>query len=114
MPSHPQVWVKVNAPVDAGVAEVVSVLNSVEGLLTLSSCQGEAGERDAYVYFLIGDWQTLCQFVFERVGPSLKQKFGESVQAIVEAEDADRPIAKLTFRAEVIEPLASALKDILR
>jgi len=114
MATHEQVWVKVNAPVDVGIAEVVSLLNSVEGLLTLASCQGEAEQRDAYVYFSLGNWQTLCQFVFERIGTDLKQKFGEGVQAIVEAADADSPIAKLSFRAEIIGPLASALKDILR
>jgi hypothetical protein len=37
MATHEQVWIKVNAPVDAGVAEIVSVLNGVDGLETLQS-----------------------------------------------------------------------------
>ena len=28
---HEQIWVKVNAPVDAGAAEITSVLNEIEG-----------------------------------------------------------------------------------
>jgi hypothetical protein len=30
MEEHEQVWVKVNAPVDAGVAQIVSALSSVD------------------------------------------------------------------------------------
>lgn len=34
---HKQVWVKVSAPVDGGVAEIVSLLSRVEGLQTLQN-----------------------------------------------------------------------------
>jgi hypothetical protein len=33
MAAHEQVWVKVDAPVDEGVAEIVSLLNTAEGLV---------------------------------------------------------------------------------
>ncbi len=54
MAAHPQRWVKVNAPVDEGVAEIVAVPNTVDGLETLQSCQGDAGEREGYVYLALG------------------------------------------------------------
>jgi len=38
MATHTQTWVKVNAPVDERIAELVSLLNRVEGLETLQSC----------------------------------------------------------------------------
>jgi hypothetical protein len=40
---HRQVWVKVNAPVDEGVAELVDALSTFPGLSTVASCQGHSG-----------------------------------------------------------------------
>jgi hypothetical protein len=111
MAAHPQTWIKVNAPVDEGVAEIVSVLNSVDGLETLQSCQGEPGSSDGYVYFACGDWKRLSEFVFERIGPHLKQKLDEDAALIIEATNADEPMAKLSFRAEEADMVVSALKE---
>ena len=36
MQEHPTTWVKVNAPVDEGIAEIVVLLSEVEGLQTLA------------------------------------------------------------------------------
>jgi hypothetical protein len=114
MASHPQVWVKVNAPVDAGVAEIVAVLNTVDGLETLQSCQGDPGESDGYVYFACGDWKRVSQFVFEEVGPGLKQRLDEDASLMIEATTADEPMAKLSFKAEATGMVASALREVLR
>ncbi len=114
MATHEQVWIKVNAPVDSGVAELVSLLNSVDGLETLQSCQGEPGKRDGYVYFACGDWNRMCQFVFQEIGPPLKSKVDDDVKLIVEATSADAPMAKLSFKAEAADIVVSALKEVLR
>jgi hypothetical protein len=114
MGGHEQVWVKVNAPVDAGVAEIVAVLNSVDGLETLQSCQGDAGGKSGYVYFACGDWQKMCQFVFQKIGPTLKSKVDEDAKLTVEATSADAPMAKLSFKAEATDTVVSALKEALR
>ena len=114
MATHPQTWIKVNAPVDAGVAEIVSILSTVDGLETLQSCQGEPGDRQGYVYFAGGDWKSLSQFVFERIGPVLKEKLDEDATLTVEATSADEPMAKLSFRAEAADMVVSALKEVLR
>lgn len=113
MATHPQTWIKVNAPVDTGVAEIVATLNGVDGLETLQSCQGEAGQTEGYVYFAYGDWKRISQFVFERIGPGLKRRLDEDATLIVEATSADWPMAKLSFRAEAANIVVSALKDIL-
>ena len=110
---HPQTWVKVNAPVDVGIAEIVAVLNTVDGLETLQSCQGEKGREDGYVYFARGGWRSICEFVFERIGPHLKEKVDEDATLRVDATTADMPIAKLSFRAEAADMVASALKEVL-
>lgn len=114
MAAHPQRWIKVNAPIDEGVAEIVELLNQVDGLETLQSCQGEPGYRDGYVYFACGDWKRLSQFVFERIGPTLKEKLDEDATLTVEATNAEEPMAKLTFRAEASGMVVSALKEVLR
>jgi hypothetical protein len=110
---HEQVWIKVNAPVDQRMAGMVSLLNSVEGLETLQSCQGEPGGRDAYVYFSYGEWADLCKLVFAEVGPALKREFGEDVVLTVEATNAAWPMAKMRFKAEITDSVASALKRVL-
>lgn len=114
MAAHPQTWIKVNAPVDEGVAEIVSLLNGIDRLETLQSCQGEPGEREGYVYFALGSWQDICHLVFQKIGPALKKKIDEEATLIVEATDADFPMAKLSFKAEAVDMIASALKEALR
>jgi len=113
MSTHPQIWVKVNAPIDAQVAEIVTLLNTVEGLETLQSCQGDAGEHDAYVYFAFGDWRQLGHFVFERIGPALKQRVDEDATLRVDAVSGDMPIAKLSFKTEATNLVTSALREAL-
>ncbi len=110
MPAHTQTWIKVNATVDADLAEIVALLNSVTGLETLQSCQGDAGRSNAYIYFSLGEWQTLCRFVFADVAPCLHPYLGEDVRLeIIAAEE--RPIAKMSFSAEAIPQVTSALKE---
>lgn len=111
MAAHAQTWIKVNAPVDERIAELVSVLNRVEGLETLQSCQGEPGERHGYVYFSFGEWQNLCRFVFVTIAPRLHPYLGEDVKLEVIA--AEQPIAKMSFSAEAVPQVTSALKEVV-
>jgi hypothetical protein len=111
MASHPQTWVKVNAAIDARIAEIVALFNQVEGLETLQSCQGEPGERQAYIYFSFGEWQTLCRFVFDSMTPRLTEYLGEDVKLEIIA--AERPMAKMSFSAEAIPQVTSALKEVV-
>jgi hypothetical protein len=111
MATHTQTWVKVNAPVDAKIAEMVSLLNRIEGLETLQSCQGEPGERQGYIYFSFGEWQNLCRFVFDSVAPRLTAYLGEDVKLEIIA--TEQPMAKMSFSAEAIPQLTSALKEVV-
>ena len=82
---HKQTWVKVNAPVDEGIAEIVSILSEVEGLETTDSCQGsplrDYLDRDVlgYVFFYFGDWQTISEFAFGTIAPALEGIDGASI-----------------------------------
>jgi hypothetical protein len=53
--SHNQICIKVNAFVDEGIGELVTVLNKIEGLQTIQSCQDN--EEFGYVFFEYGGWQ---------------------------------------------------------
>jgi hypothetical protein len=60
-----------------------------------------------------GNWVRICELVFGRIGPVLKSRVEEDARLVVEATSADAPMAKLSFRAEAAENVASALKDVL-
>jgi len=111
MATHTQTWVKVNAPIDERIAELVSVLNQVEGLETLQSCQGDSGERQGYVYFSLDGWQNLCRFVFEDIAPRVKDYLGEDVKLEIVA--GARPMARMSFSAEAVPIVTSALKEVV-
>jgi hypothetical protein len=108
---HTQTWIKVNAPIDERIAELVATLNRVEGLETLQSCQGEPGEQRGYVYFSFGEWQNLCRFVFEDIAPRLKDYLGEDVK--LEVVVGERPMARMSFSAEAVPTVTSALKEVV-
>lgn len=56
----------------------------------------------------------LSEFVFERIGPVIKGRLDEDVRLMVEATNANEPMAKLSFRAEAADVVVSALKEVLR
>lgn len=110
---HEQVWVKVNSQVDRGIASVVSVLNSVDGLQTLDSCEGIHGSKPAHVYFNYGNWQKMGDFMFNRIGPDLWQHFGNEALVSVEMFNGSEPMGKLIFDKEATNVVASILEQRL-
>ena len=106
---HPQTWVHVNAQVDEAVAEVVSTLNELPGLMTVQSCQGGDG-KPAYIYFYFGDWEQVCRFVFTKLGPAVREAAGEEPMISVEVFNDSPPMAKLTFDPEATSSIASGVR----
>src|SRR5690242_9091203 len=53
--AHVQTFVKVNAPVDEGIASVIEALALVPRLTTVASCQGDDESHGAIVYLRFGD-----------------------------------------------------------
>ncbi len=114
MKPHNQVWVKVNAPVDEGIAELVAVLSEVDGLETIASCQGEPaanpqeGVRSmAYVFFYFGDWQTISRFAFEIIAPAFDGIEGAKIS--VQIFNGSEPMGKLGVGTPSVAKLAAAL-----
>jgi len=110
---HSQVWVKVNAPIDAGIADVVSILNRIEGLHTLDSCEGISGAKPAHVYFNYGDWHQIGDLMFNRLGPALFERFGSEATVSVELFNYSEPMGKLSFDKEATPSVASVLDQLL-
>ena len=108
MKEHKQVWVKVNTQVDRQIAPLVSVLSRIKNLETVSSCQGRRREHHGFIYFYCGDWHTIAVICFDVIAPALENIGGWSVS--VEVFNNSRPMGKLTFKAEDLGKLSSALK----
>ena len=110
---HEQVWIKVNAPVDRGVVRVVAALNRLDGLHTLDSCEGIAGEKPAHVYFNYGDWRQISHLIFERIGPALWGQCGNGAVVSLEIFNESEPMGKLSFDKEATDVVASILEGAL-
>jgi len=79
--NHRQVWIKVNADVDAGIVRLVEALSSFPQLRTTSSCQGNP-PWGAEVTFVCGEdvhdgWKGLAEFVLGWFGPRLIERVGD-------------------------------------
>jgi len=104
--------VKVNQFVDEGVVPLVLALNSIEGLVTLDSCQRDAMSGEAYVYFQYGSkWQDLADMV-QRLsclmrGLNLCCGFSLSLEWL---GSNDQPRANLSVKPEHVADVAAAIR----
>ncbi len=105
MSGHEQVWVKVNAPVDRGVAELVQALSVFPRLRTVESCEGNGDW--AWVCFVYGrphdeSWKELAQFVLGEIGPRLVGELGDRVNISVQMTEAGQYRAEMAVRKAAI------------
>jgi hypothetical protein len=110
---HEQVWIKVNAPVDRGIAQIVSILNRLDGLRTLDSCEGIPSQTPAHIYFNYGDWRKIGALMFERIGPALWGRLGSDAVVSLEIFNASEPMGKLSFDKEATNMVASLLDQLI-
>ncbi len=96
---HETVWVKVNVPVDRGVAALVEALSQFARLRTIESCQGppawvcfDAGEE-------IGEWHQLADLVLDILAPAISQIEGARFEIIA---DSGPPQGELTVCPEAL------------
>lgn len=114
MTVHRQVWVKVNAQVDEGIATLIEALNSFPGVRTIESCEGR--EDSAWVCFDRGetDWKSLSEFVFAIVGPPLMAKFGDRVLLTVGITDSGLYRAEMTVAKSILPAVSDALRQLAK
>lgn len=116
MAVHEQTWVKVNAPVDRGIAELVTALSGFSKLQTIESCQGDNGW--AWVCFACGDsgrsWRELAEFVLGFLGPRVVGELGDRVNVSVHVTEAGLYRAEMAVRTEAISATVALLNDLQR
>lgn len=114
--SHEQVWTKVNAQVDKGIAPLVEALSAFPELQTLSSCEGYQ-DRAATVSFRYGApspeaWRELSAFVFGFFGPKMAQKVGDSARVFVEVTTWGETLGGLSIRPGCVSDVAVAVSEM--
>lgn len=113
MTDHREMPVKVNAWVDEGIADLVSALSQVKGLVTLESCQGDAGERDAFVVFRYGGWSQCGELLFGRFLPQMSPDLRAVVSLRLEAYDVDTARGWITIDPRAVSRFACFVRKLL-
>lgn len=116
--AHAQKWVKVNAPVDAALEELVRSLSAFPRLQTIESCQGSR-TRPAWVCFSYGNswehpWRELASFVLGYLGPGLKSRVGDRADLLLRVATSGRVQAELAVRPGAMRQTVTALRDLAR
>lgn len=112
MSQHRSVIVHVNAPVDEGIAPLVMALSEIDGVVTMESCQGHEGQRDAFVVFHMDGWRDCGEFLFERLLTAMSADLRSDVSLRLEAYDTQFARAWITLNPGAIEPLSECVRRL--
>jgi len=113
MTEHRTVPVKVNAWIDEGIADLVSVLSEIDGLITLKSSQGDVVGGDAFVIFQYGDWRHCGELLFDQILPRMPSDLRADVSLKLQAYDTDTVSARITIEPTAVAAFAECLREIL-
>jgi len=113
MTQHREVPVKVNAWVDEGIADLVSALSEIDGLITLESCQGDAGEREAFVIFRYGDWQQCGELLFGKILPAMSPDMRAAVSLKLQAYDNDTASGFVSIEPSAVPDFVECVRCVL-
>ncbi len=116
MAVHEQIWVKVNAPVDSGIAGVVAALAEFDTLETVESCEGTEG-TPAWVCFRYGSywdrpWRPLAEFVLGTLGPALLDAVGDDAGVRIQCTPSGACFGEVTMRPGAALRVRAALSSI--
>ncbi len=114
MTQHREVPVKVNAWVDEGIADLVSALSELDGLVTLESCQGDVGEREAFVIFQYGDWLQCGEFLFGKILPNMSPDLRVAVSLKLQAYDNDTASGFISIEPSAVPNFVDCIRGVLR
>jgi hypothetical protein len=113
MTEHREVPVKVNAWVDMGIADLVTALSAIEGLVTLESCQGNPDGSDAFVVFRYGDWKQCGDLLFGRLLVAMSADLRAVVSLRLEAYDVDTARAWIVLDARAVSVFTRCVREAL-
>lgn len=111
--NHPEVPIKVNAWVDAGIASLVEALNQFESLWTTSSCEGQ--NAFAHVHFAYNGPSTRFSDFMERLSTELGERLptDNNYRLTLEwAAGGKKPLGTITAPREVVPSLSKAIRQI--
>ena len=115
MKKHSTTNIKVNAPVDKGIAPLVLALNRFDGLLTLDSCEGDKN-KPAYVYFRYGakpkDLTVFCYILAEKLSAQVKGENGYSLRVEWDYDFSNNMAVLMTGRP-YIHKLTAAINAVV-
>ena len=86
---HHEIWVKVNALADEGIAPLVELLSRIPELETLASCQGYSSGVHGYVIFKMRGWREIGTLLFDRILPLLPEDLRPDVSLEIICFDTD-------------------------
>jgi hypothetical protein len=109
-------WVRINAPVDVGIAPVIEALSAFPALRTLASCEGDS-EVPATVAFIVGDdradgWRELADLVLGFMGPALMRELGDRVGLAVRVTEAGTIRGELRILPGLVPRTAAVLHQL--
>jgi hypothetical protein len=109
---HKQVMVRVNAPVDEGIAPLILALSDIPGVVTMESCQGEAGHSSAFVVFYMDDWRACGELLFDRLLPLMPPDLRSGVSLRIESFDTLIARGWITLDPAAIEPISECVRQL--
>ncbi len=117
--THRQVWVKVNAHVDEGIADLIRALVSFLRLRTLESCQSTAQARGGWVCFRYGEDQPGCcrglaNFVVGYLGPGLAREVGDLANVAVVVTTCGQAQGEIAVRSGAMARVVRTVRQLAR
>lgn len=117
--SHPQTAITQleDALIDVEIVDAVLALNSLAGVTTISSCQGNPGqieiENGAYGHIAFskkGDWLSLTIFCFVDLRRLFEEFIDDEIRIDIFANSS--PYAWLCFRNEMVPLVTERLRTL--
>lgn len=112
MTQHREVPVKVNAWADEGISDLVSALSEFDGLITLESCQGDSGEREAFVIFRYGDWKQCGELLFGKILPAMSPDMRAVVSLKLQAYDNDTASGFVSIEPSAVPDFVDCIRGL--
>lgn len=118
MSVHDQTWIKVNAPVDAGISALVSALSAFNSLETVESDAGNEN-RAAWVSFRYGtywqnQWHDLAEFVLGYLVPKMASLVGDDATVRIQGTPSGQIFGELAVRPGAALRVEAALRQLAR
>lgn len=108
---------KINAPVDQGIADLIQALSAFPRLRTVESCADMDGRGTAWLCFVYGEdnaWRSLADFVLGYLGPELMCLVGDRASVSIQVTTVGLPQGEITVRPGARPTTVKAIRRLSR